>query len=96
MAAMHAAPLIRPGLIPASLASSLPLSASGLSRVDATPTGVLRPTPQHIQKIDKESKAKGAKPESTRVLPLNVRANKERYTCKFCQKVFPRSANLTR
>ncbi|KAH7696874.1 Zinc fingerC2H2 type family protein [Aphelenchoides avenae] len=28
-------------------------------------------------------------------MPL-PRSNKERYTCKFCQKVFPRSANLTR
>ena len=26
----------------------------------------------------------------------NLRTNKDRYTCKFCGKVFPRSANLTR
>ncbi|ETN74678.1 zinc finger, C2H2 type, partial [Necator americanus] len=25
-----------------------------------------------------------------------AKATKDRYTCKFCQKVFPRSANLTR
>uniref|UniRef100_A0A915DEC1 C2H2-type domain-containing protein n=1 Tax=Ditylenchus dipsaci TaxID=166011 RepID=A0A915DEC1_9BILA len=28
--------------------------------------------------------------------PVGLVAHKERYTCKFCQKVFPRSANLTR
>ncbi|KAI6174564.1 hypothetical protein M3Y97_01004500 [Aphelenchoides bicaudatus] len=91
MAAMQAA-AVRPGLVPASLASNIPNGA--LARMDNQTTGVLRPTPQHLQKMDKENKSKTQKPE--RVLPLSVRANKERYTCKFCQKVFPRSANLTR
>jgi hypothetical protein len=29
-------------------------------------------------------------------LSARIANNKERYTCKFCSKVFPRSANLTR
>ncbi|CAD5215541.1 unnamed protein product [Bursaphelenchus xylophilus] len=31
-----------------------------------------------------------------RMMNATVRSNKERYMCKFCSKVFPRSANLTR
>uniref|UniRef100_A0A7E4W4Y6 MDS1 and EVI1 complex locus protein EVI1 n=1 Tax=Panagrellus redivivus TaxID=6233 RepID=A0A7E4W4Y6_PANRE len=30
------------------------------------------------------------------IVPTGPRGSKERYTCRYCQKVFPRSANLTR
>ncbi|KAK6024898.1 zinc finger, C2H2 type [Ostertagia ostertagi] len=35
-------------------------------------------------------------PSSYAVSPQVTKTTKDRYTCKFCQKVFPRSANLTR
>ena len=35
-------------------------------------------------------------PQPFSVPPAQLKTAKDRYTCKFCQKVFPRSANLTR
>ncbi|XGW08295.1 hypothetical protein V3C99_010978 [Haemonchus contortus] len=35
-------------------------------------------------------------PSSYAINPQVTKTSKDRYTCKFCQKVFPRSANLTR
>lgn len=55
--------------------------------------------PQPLESKGRVSNVKSPKlgtAQTPRVLPLSVRTNKERYTCKFCQKVFPRSANLTR
>ncbi|XP_064078345.1 transcription factor hamlet-like [Macrobrachium nipponense] len=36
------------------------------------------------------------RPYGDLLAPHQVRSSKDRYTCKFCGKVFPRSANLTR
>ncbi|XP_068208620.1 MDS1 and EVI1 complex locus protein EVI1-A-like [Palaemon carinicauda] len=37
-----------------------------------------------------------ARPYGDLLAPHQMRSSKDRYTCKFCGKVFPRSANLTR
>lgn len=105
MAALHAAHgqslnASKTSHLASSLSSVLPLQSVNSSVVRSTSdslAGVLHPTPQHLQKRSESVRPKSPKTIKTNsVLPLNVRANKERYTCKFCQKVFPRSANLTR
>jgi hypothetical protein len=79
-----------------SLSSAIPSA----TRQNVNLTSITANLP-HSNHTSDESKSKSPKSASNasqapRVLPLSVRNNKERYTCKFCQKVFPRSANLTR
>ncbi|KAH8260180.1 hypothetical protein KR026_004367 [Drosophila bipectinata] len=62
-----------------------------------SPPMLPHPQLQDYQARRKNKAAAGAKPGSNPAGTGNIpQRNKDRYTCKFCGKVFPRSANLTR
>ncbi|KAH8412896.1 hypothetical protein KR009_006645 [Drosophila setifemur] len=67
------------------------------------PNPKLSPVVQHPQLQDYQTRRKnkaraatGGQPGGNPGNPNIPQRNKDRYTCKFCGKVFPRSANLTR
>ncbi|ROT65160.1 putative transcription factor hamlet-like [Penaeus vannamei] len=77
-------PPLRLAVPPASLPPSLPRGRSASTSSRAT----LPAAPRHYADL--------VRPYSDLLAPHATRSAKDRYTCKFCGKVFPRSANLTR
>ncbi|XP_063609120.1 transcription factor hamlet-like [Penaeus indicus] len=69
---------------PASLPPVTPTRSVGLDFFKSH----LPATPRHYADL--------VRPYSDLLAPHTTRSAKDRYTCKFCGKVFPRSANLTR
>ncbi|XP_042888677.1 histone-lysine N-methyltransferase PRDM16-like [Penaeus japonicus] len=69
---------------PASLPPITPARSVGLDFFKSH----LPATPRHYADL--------VRPYSELLAPHTARSAKDRYTCKFCGKVFPRSANLTR
>ncbi|XP_037780035.1 MDS1 and EVI1 complex locus protein EVI1-A-like [Penaeus monodon] len=69
---------------PASLPPVTPARSVGLDFFKSH----LPATPRHYADL--------GRPYSDLLAPHTTRSAKDRYTCKFCGKVFPRSANLTR
>ncbi|XP_034945807.1 MDS1 and EVI1 complex locus protein EVI1-A-like [Chelonus insularis] len=84
-----------------ALPTMVPLPSNRFSSTSATSVQAQRSSSPTVSQQQSQSTTSQANLQQTSNLPYSVNVSsglkpKDRYSCKFCGKVFPRSANLTR